>query len=78
MRSVYIATLETTGQEAACGMMGSNKQLPAFLRSLSPALNELGHVFGFQDLICSNGSNGKLFELFSSSCALMVHAQDWP
>ena len=54
------------------------KQLPAFLSSLSPALNELGQVFGFQDLVCSNGSNGKLFELFSSSCALMVHAQDWP
>ena len=70
-------TLETTRQETAWGMMGV-KQLPAFLSSLSPALNELGQVFGFQDLVCSNGSNGKLFELFSSSRELMVHAQDWP
>ena len=54
------------------------KQLAAFLSSLSPTLNQLGQVFGFQDFVCGNGPNGKLFELFSSSCALMVHAQDWP
>ena len=41
------------------------KQLPAFLSSLSPALNELGQVLGFQDVVCSKACA-------FSSCVFLV------